>query len=186
MLSLALIVNVLSFAYSTQLPQQIDKCQYNDAECIRENINKIIQLYPEGVPELNISSFKEFRPADLELIDTARVGGLWITMRLLNQVIAGMENATVRQVSGFQRDPNKSKIDITVHVPRLTHRSSYAMELRWLTLVQTNTTGACYAEFHDVNLSLNLKVIVRYQQQRRYLTVYQLTPQLQLGRIIWI
>ncbi|XP_034106366.1 circadian clock-controlled protein daywake-like isoform X1 [Drosophila albomicans] len=172
----------LRIVNNAQLPENIKKCRFGDNECIKGSINELIKLYPNGIPELNISPFNDFRPSDLQLWDSPKVGGTWITFRLTNQVVRGCENATVTRVSGFAEDPAKSKIQIELNIPRMIHRSQYEMDLRWLTMVQTNTTGPCYAEFQNVSLVLNIKVIVMYKMEKRYLKIYELVPELDLGR----
>ncbi|XP_030566416.1 uncharacterized protein LOC115766572 isoform X2 [Drosophila novamexicana] len=119
-----------------ELPTDVEKCRYGDGDCIKNNINQLIRRYPKGLPKLGISPFNDFRPGDLQLFEAPQVGN----------------------VSGFQQDPTKAKLEIGLRIPRLVHRYQYKMQLRWLSMVQTNTTGPCYAEFQNVSLTLNLKL----------------------------
>lgn len=144
----------------------------------------MLKSYPKGIPSLNIEPFDDFRPNDLQLWDTPRVGGNWITFRLRDQLISGCENATVIRVSGFEKDPTKTKNEIELRIPRIVHRSTYDMEMRWLSMVHANSSGPCYAEFQNVTLTLNLKVIVKFQKEKRYLKIYELVPEVQLGRSV--
>ncbi|KAM8713719.1 hypothetical protein ACLKA7_013960 [Drosophila subpalustris] len=161
MYTLVTFVICLRIVYSAEL--HIKKCKFGNDACIKGSINQLIKNYPKGIPSLNIQPFDEFRPSDMQLWDSPRVGGSFLKFRL---------------------DPTKSRIEIELRIPRVTHRSTYEMQLRWLSMVQSNTSGACYAEFENVILILNLKVIVKFQKEKRYLKIYELTPQLELGRFV--
>ncbi|KAL7738473.1 hypothetical protein ACLKA6_006781 [Drosophila palustris] len=184
MYTLVAFVICLRIVYSAELPKDIKKCKFGNDACIKGSINQLIKNYPKGIPSLNIQPFDEFRPSDMQLWDSPRVGGSFLKFRLVNQAVSGCQNATVTGVSGFEQDPTKSRIEIELRIPRVTHRSTYEMQLRWLSMVQSNTSGACYAEFQNVTLILNLKVIVKFQKEKRYLKIYELTPQLELGRFV--
>ncbi|XP_064536584.1 circadian clock-controlled protein daywake-like [Drosophila montana] len=182
MRALVTFVICLEMVFGAELPTDIQKCRYDEGDCIKNAINLLIRRYPKGLPKLGISPFNDFRPGDLQLFEAPQVGSMWLNFKLINQVINGCENATVTHVSGFQQDPTKAKVEIGLRIPRLVHRSQYKMQMRWLSMVQTNTTGPCYAEFQNVSLTLNLKVIVRYRQEKRYLKIYELMPKVELGR----
>ncbi|XP_034478288.1 uncharacterized protein LOC117784607 [Drosophila innubila] len=184
MYTLLVFIICLRIIHSAELPKNINKCHFGDEECIKGSINQLIKSYPKGIPSLNIKPFDDFRPSDLQLWDSPRVGGSFLKFRLVNQMISGCQNATVTRVSGFDEDPNRNKIEIELRIPRLIHRSTYQMQLRWLSMVQSNTSGPCYAEFQNVTLTLNLKVIVKFQKEKRYLKIYELMPQLELGRFV--
>lgn len=52
-----------------------------------------------------------------------------MTFILKNQVVYGIENATVTGVSGFHTDSSKTKIENDVRIPRLVFISQYAMDV---------------------------------------------------------
>lgn len=98
-----------------------------------------------------------------------------LTFILKNQVDYGIENVTVTRVSGFHTVPCKTKFENDVRIPSfhlLVFISQYAMDVRWLTLVQSNTTGPCFTELQNVSVTLCLKTFVRFKKDQKYLSIY--------------
>ncbi|XP_017102887.2 protein takeout-like [Drosophila bipectinata] len=178
-----LFVGILGQAF----PSNIKKCHYGDGKCLMESANALLKNYPKGIPELNLKPFDVLPVKDWLLVNDSQVGGAWYSFELLNQINLGFENTTITQIRGFDRDPTSTKIEIHGKIPRLTYKGDYKAKGRMLWFVEINSTGTSSSDFLNFEFDLTLKVRTEYRNNKRYIRIYELVPNIRLERwIMWL
>ncbi|XP_020815300.1 uncharacterized protein LOC110189515 isoform X2 [Drosophila serrata] len=170
----------------TFVPADVIKCRFGDSVCILSSINALIKRYPQGIPEIGLPRLDSYHFPDTSILNSTQRGPIWLSFRMRDNVHRGFNNATVTHVEGFLRQPNQKQIVLKAHVPRLLHDATYDQEGRFL-LFAINTTGRLQSDFQNFSLTLTIKVIEEYRNNKRYLKVYSLVPKIDLDRwIIWL
>ncbi|XP_017056889.1 circadian clock-controlled protein daywake isoform X2 [Drosophila ficusphila] len=109
-----------------------------------------------------------------------------MNFRMWDNVNKGLNNATITHVEGFLNEPNQKQIVLTAQLPRLLHEASYHMEGKFM-LFQYNTTGRLQSDFQNFRITLTIKTLVEYKNDKRYLKIYSLVPKVDLDRwITWL
>nr|XP_044250110.1 circadian clock-controlled protein daywake [Drosophila takahashii] len=103
--------------------------------------------------------------------------------RMRDNVNKGFNNATITHVEGFLYEPNQKHIVIKARLPRLLHEATYEMVGRVM-LFSYNTTGRLSSDLQNFRITLTLKTLVEYRNDKRYLKIYDLKPSIDLDR--WI
>ncbi|XP_017118647.1 protein takeout [Drosophila elegans] len=169
------------------LPAKIKKCHYGDGKCLVESTNALLRTYPKGIPEVSLKPFNVVPVRDWLLVNDSQVGGAWYFFELLNQINYGFENTTITEILGFDRDPTSSKIEIHGKIPRLVYKGDYLAKGRMLWFVDINSHGTSESDFLNFRFGLTLKVRIEYRNNKRYLKIYQLVPNIRLDRwIMWL
>ncbi|BFF90327.1 protein takeout-like [Drosophila madeirensis] len=165
-------------------PDTVQKCHYGDGKCLAESANALIRNYPKGIPEINLKPFDVVTVKDWLLVNDSQVGGAWYYFLLYNQINLGFENTTITEIKGFDRDPTKSKIEIHGKIPRLVYKGKYQAKGRMLWFVDINSQGDSNSDFLNFRFDLTLKVRTEYRNNKRYMKIYELVPNIRLDR--WI
>ncbi|KAH8310728.1 hypothetical protein KR044_002755, partial [Drosophila immigrans] len=168
------------------LASDIVKCHYGDSHCIIKSINDVIRRYPKGIPEIGLPPLDESEMEDVSMLDSPHRGPIWLNFHMRDNVNKGFNNATVTHIQGFKRDPTKEPLVMKARIPRLVHEATYDMQGQWL-LLKANTTGKLQSDFQNFHLTLTIKIILEYRNNKRYLKIYELVPLVTLDRwIIWL
>ncbi|KAH8265364.1 hypothetical protein KR038_005256 [Drosophila bunnanda] len=168
-------------------PAGLKKCKYGDGKCLTASANDLLRKYPKGIPELNIKPFDVLPVRDWLLVNDSQVGGAWYFFHLINQVNYGFENTTITEIRGFDRDPTSTKIEIHGKIPRLVYKGEYLAKGRMLWFVDINSQGASDSDFLNFRFDITLKVRIEYRNNKRYLKIYELVPNIRLDRwIMWL
>ncbi|XP_016938404.4 protein takeout-like [Drosophila suzukii] len=174
------ILNTISGA---ELPGDVQKCSFGNSTCLVRSINTLIKLHPKGIPAIGLPPLDSYHFPDTVVLDSPN-RPIYLNFNMRDNVNKGFENTTVTHVEGFLREPNQKQILIKAHLPRLLHLATYDLEGRWLFCHKTS--GTLQSDFQDFRVTLTLKVILEYRNNKRYLKVYDLVPSIYLGRwIIW-
>ncbi|KAH8310720.1 hypothetical protein KR044_002751, partial [Drosophila immigrans] len=165
----------------------VKKCHFGDTKCIKESANNLIRRFPKGIPSVGLKPLDVVHVKDTVLVNDPQVGNAWYYFELVNQINYGFENATITEVSGFDEDPTSSKIEIKGIIPRLVYKGNYVAKGRMLWMVDINATGDSESEFMNFFFEFSLKVQTEYRNNKRYLKIYQLVPNVGLDRwILWL
>ncbi|XP_034662604.1 protein takeout-like isoform X2 [Drosophila subobscura] len=146
-------------------PDKVQKCHYGDGKCLAESANALIRNYPKGIPEINLKPFDVVNVKDWVLVNDS-------------------QNTTITEIKGFDRDPTKSKIEIHGKIPRLVYKGKYQAKGRMLWMVDINSQGDSNSDFLNFRFDLTLKVRTEYRNNKRYMKIYELVPNIRLDR--WI
>ncbi|XP_041450890.1 uncharacterized protein LOC111065830 [Drosophila obscura] len=175
----------LGFIFKTFPAADIEKCRFGDSPCLVRTINDLIKRHPKGIPEIGLPPLDEYNFPDSTVLDAPQRGPIWMTFHMRHNVHRGFNNATVSHVEGFQRDPTKKQIILKARLPRLVHDATYDMQGRILLFV-ANTTGKLQSDFQNFRLTLTIKVILEYRNNKRYLKIYDMVPIIDIDRwIVW-
>ncbi|XP_030562283.1 uncharacterized protein LOC115763728 [Drosophila novamexicana] len=166
------------------LPKNIKKCHFGDTTCIRDTANALIRSFPKGIPSVGFKPIDVVDVKDTVLINDRQVGVTWYFFELLNQINYGFENTTITEIRGFDEDPSLTKIEVKGHLPRLIYRGTYNARGRLLWLININSSGVSESEFLNFHFDFTLKVQTEYRNNKRYLKIYQLVPNISVDR--WI
>ncbi|XP_017140200.1 uncharacterized protein LOC108154438 [Drosophila miranda] len=179
------ILEGLGASLAAELPGDIEKCRFGDSPCLVKTINALIKRYPKGIPEIGLPPLDEYNFPDAPIVDTPHRGPIWMTFNMRDNVNKGFNNATITHVEGFLREPTKQQIILKARLPRLLHEATYDMQGRFLLFV-ANTTGKLQSDFQNFRLTLTIKVILEYRNNKRYLKIYDLVPVVDIDRwIVW-
>ncbi|KAH8343670.1 hypothetical protein KR059_003768 [Drosophila kikkawai] len=184
-----LLVSLQLYAgvYCQSFPADLKKCKYGDGPCLTATANDLLKKYPKGIPELNIKPFDVLPVRDWLLVNDSQVGGAWYFFELLNQINYGFENTTITEIRGFDRDPTATKIEIHGKIPRLIYKGDYLAKGRMLWFVDINSHGTSESDFLNFQFDITLKVRIEYRNNKRYLKIYELVPNIRLDRwIMWL
>ncbi|KAH8384160.1 hypothetical protein KR009_012324 [Drosophila setifemur] len=169
------------------LPPKVKKCHYGDGKCLVESANALLKNFPKGIPEINLRPIDVVPVKDWLLVNDSRVGGAWYNFELLNQLNYGFENTTITEIRGFDRDPTSSKIEIHGTIPRLVYKGDYQAKGRMLWFVEINSHGTSNSDFLNFKFDITLKVRTEYRNNKRYIKIYELVPNIRLDRwIMWL
>ncbi|XP_034114477.1 uncharacterized protein LOC117574680 [Drosophila albomicans] len=170
-----------------ELPNAVKKCHFGDTKCIKETANNLIRRYPKGISSIGLKPLDVVHVKDTVLVNDPPVGNAWYHFELVNQINYGFENVTITEVHGFDEDPTSSKIEIKGIIPRLVYKGNYIAKGRMLWMVNINSTGDSESEFFNFFFEFSLKVQTEYRNNKRYLKIYQLVPNVGLDRwIMWL
>ncbi|KAH8381986.1 hypothetical protein KR009_001267, partial [Drosophila setifemur] len=161
----------------------VEKCHFGDSNCLIKSINNLIKHYPKGIPEIGLPPLDFLHFPDTGILNSPYRGPIWMTFYNRDNVNKGFENATITHVEGFLRDPNQKQIVIKARVPRVLHEATFDIAGRVLLFV-ANSTGRLQSDFQNFHLTLTIKGVVEYRNNRRYLKVYDLVPRIDTDR--WI
>ncbi|XP_044248870.1 protein takeout-like [Drosophila takahashii] len=100
-----------------ELPVDVKKCRFGNETCLIESLNGYIRAFAKGYPKLDYRPFDKLPISDLVVYNSSQNLPVWMTFSVRNQVLKGLENATVLSVKGFNRDPTKTMIIIGVRIP---------------------------------------------------------------------
>ncbi|XP_017072584.1 uncharacterized protein LOC108108877, partial [Drosophila eugracilis] len=133
--------------------------------------------------QLDFRPFDKVPIPDLVVYNCSHHQPVSLTFSVKNQVLKGLENATILSVKGFDRDPTKNMIIIGVRIPRMEIEGTYEYQAK-LFLAQFNGTGPIKADLQNVRLTIIFKAYVEFRNGKRFLKVYNLESQVQLDRFI--
>ncbi|XP_017958927.1 circadian clock-controlled protein-like [Drosophila navojoa] len=179
--TIILICTWKAFSYALRLPDDIKKCYFGDDKCIVASTNQYLRRYGKGNANLGLPPLDDFQVDDITLINSP--GPLWISYKLKNMRLKGLENATIISISGFDRQPEMNKMIIELRTPSLVSQGTYELRGRGV-ILYTNSSGSTHSDLQNVHLTLNVKSFIEYRQNRRYLKIYGVTTKIDLDR--WI
>lgn len=116
---------------------------------------------------------------DISLIDSP--GPLWISYKLKNQVLKGMENLTVKSISGFDYHPENTRMVLEGNIPRILMEGEYEFQGRGL-IVYSNTSGKTNTEMLNVNLTALVRGYFQFRNNKRHLKIYDLVTHIKQDR----
>ncbi|EDW96211.1 protein takeout [Drosophila yakuba] len=170
-----------------KLPAKVRKCHFGDGKCLVESANALLRDFPKGIPEVNLNPFNVLPVRNWLLVNDTQVGGAWYYFNLINQINYGFENTTITEIRGFDKDPTATKIEIHGKIPRLVYKGDYVAKGRMLWFVDIHSQGTSESDFLNFRFVLSLKVRVEYRNNKRYLKIYELVPNIRLDRwIMWL
>ncbi|EDW84812.2 uncharacterized protein Dwil_GK14318 [Drosophila willistoni] len=166
--------------------KNIEKCHFGDTICLIRTMNSIIRHYPKGISEIGLPPLDVTHFNLVSVLNTTTKGPIWLNFHLRDNINKGFNNATIIHVDGFDQDPTKKQIEIKARIPRILHEANYDMEGKFL-LFKANSTGKLTSDFQNFELTLIVKVFVEYRQDKRFLKIYSLVPNVKIDRwIIWM
>ncbi|XP_034662601.1 protein takeout [Drosophila subobscura] len=168
---------------AAELPEDIEKCRFGDSPCLVRTLNDLIKRYPKGIPEIGLPPLDKYSFPDTSVLDSPHRGPIWMTFHMRDNVHKGFNNATVTHVEGFLQDPTKQQIILKARLPRLVHDATYDMQGRFMLFVM-NATGKLQSDFQNFRVTLTIKVILEYRNNKRYLNIYDMVPVIDLDRLI--
>nr|XP_036672535.1 circadian clock-controlled protein daywake [Drosophila suzukii] len=172
--------------FGAGLPDDIEKCHFGDSTCLVRSINSLIKRYPKGIPEIGIPPLDSYNYSDSIILESPSHGPIWMDFRMRDNVSKGFNNATITHVEGFLYEPNQKQIVLKARLPRLLHEATYEMVGKVMFFVY-NTTGRLSSDFQNIRITLTIKALVEYRNDKRYLKIYDLKPSIDLDRwIIWL
>ncbi|KAH8354251.1 hypothetical protein KR084_004774 [Drosophila pseudotakahashii] len=165
------------------LPEDVERCHFGDSTCLVRSINALIKLYPKGIPEIGLPPLDSFNYSDTIILESPYRGPIWMDFRMRDNVNKGFNNATITHVEGFLYEPNQKQIVLEARLPRFLHEATYEMMGRVM-LFAYNTTGRLSSDIQNFRITLTIKTLVEYRNDKRYLKIYDLKPSIKLDR--WI
>lgn len=151
-------------------------------KCIKNSANELIRHFPKGIPAVGLKPLDAVHVKDTELVNDLQVGAAWYYFQLINQINYGFENTTITEINGFDEDPASSKIEVKGQIPRLIYKGNYNAKGRMLWMVDINASGESESEFLNFSFDFTLKVQTEYRNNKRYLKIYQLVPNVRVDR----
>ncbi|KAM8706102.1 hypothetical protein ACLKA7_010396 [Drosophila subpalustris] len=165
-------------------PKGVKKCHFGDTECIKNSANELIRNYPQGIPAIGLKPLDVVPVKDVVLVNDSQVGVTWYFFQLVDQINYGFENTTITEINGFDKDPTSTQIVVKGVIPRVIYKGNYNAKGRMLWMVDINSTGKSESEFLNFFFEITLKVLTEYRNNKRYLKIYQLVPNIGLDR--WV
>lgn len=162
--------------------KSVKKCHFGDTECIKNSANELIRHYPKGIPAIGLKPLDVVPVKDVVLVNDSQVGVAWYYFQLIDQINYGFENTTITEINGFDEDPTSTKIVVKGVIPRIIYKGNYNAKGRMLWMVDINSSGESESEFLNFFFEFTLKVLTEYRNNKRYLKIYQLVPNIGVDR----
>ncbi|XP_034109927.1 uncharacterized protein LOC117571730 [Drosophila albomicans] len=189
MIPICLAFNLLLMAtscLSISLPEEINKCHFGAEKCIIDSMNHVIKKYPKGIPKIGLKPIDVVDIRDSILIETDQSGPIWMSLNLTKQIIYGFENTTITEVEGFEKDPTAQHLTISGRIPSLIHKGHYCAR-RHILLITMDLKGESTSDFQNLRFTLKLKGTIEFRNNKRYLKIYELVPNVKIDRwILWM
>lgn len=124
---------------ASSLPQ----CIHGDNICLKNAVNEIVSLGPNGIKELNLIPLNPLHVDFINIIQGQKQNSpVNLVLKLLDIDVYGLDKIHASKFEGFEKDPIKSKIEFHGIIPRLTISGNYKMKGQILVLpIQGN--GKC-------------------------------------------
>ncbi|XP_034478015.1 uncharacterized protein LOC117784398 [Drosophila innubila] len=88
-------------------------------------------------------------------------------------------------MSGVEREPELNRLEVQLKIPRLVLQGNYEFKGRGI-IVYTNSSGITHSDLQNVTINCSLKGFIEYRNNKRYLKLYEISPQIELDRwILW-
>ncbi|XP_062125363.1 circadian clock-controlled protein daywake-like [Drosophila sulfurigaster albostrigata] len=164
------------------LPESITKCHYGDNRCVRLTINEVIEKFPKGIPVIGMKAMDVVKLPNVQFANNDELNDFWFKLKLYNQSIYGFENTVISEAKGFVKDPTSAEIKIRGVIPKLVCAGNYDAKGRMLWMLNINATGVSKSELSHVLFRMALKVQTEYRNNKRYLKINELTPNIGIDR----
>lgn len=148
-------MNLLSTA------NDVKKCKINDNICMIENANEIFQKSSLGIADLGL---KPFDPLKIEKMDIVQGGNVSVQIDLkFRQVeLLGLSKANFYKISGFKKDPEGNKLEMSFKTPLGTLVGPYVIDGQLLILpIIGNGTVTLNLKNLDIQLKFLTSKVVR-------------------------
>ncbi|KAH8265361.1 hypothetical protein KR038_005255, partial [Drosophila bunnanda] len=105
---------------------EIDKCEAGDSICIAETVNRLLRLYPKGLPSIGLEALDaiEFENVVVSRIEPNSQATLDLKFR--NLTVRGLEGTTVMEAKGFDGELPRV-LELSARVPLLKLEGNYEM-----------------------------------------------------------
>lgn len=122
--------------------------------------NEIFQKSSHGIPELGLQSFDPLKIDRMDIVQGGNVS-VQIDLKFRNVQLVGLSKAKVYKISGFKKDPEGNKLEMSFKTPLGTLVGPYVIDGKLLILpIQGNGTVTLNLENLDIHLKfLTAKVV---------------------------
>ncbi|XP_020805335.1 circadian clock-controlled protein-like [Drosophila serrata] len=170
---------------SSELPSLIQKCHFSNETCLIDSFNSYIRIFARGIPHLGFRPFDKFPLPDIPVYNCSHDRPIWMSFILRNTVFKGLENATVYEVKGFDKDPTKKMIRLKYRIPRIEVDGSFDYQTK-IIFFKANGTGSIKFDLQNARFTTIFKVYIEFRKEKRHLKLYSYESQLELDRMILV
>lgn len=141
--------------------ENVKRCKFDDNECQVTAANDIFHKYFGGLDQLGLLSVD---PLKLDKLNIAQGGNesVQIDLKMRHAKLLGLSNAKMYKIMGFQKDPERNKLEFNFKTPLGTLTGPYNINGRMLILP---ITGKGDLTMKLENLDIHLKFLTRKVQR---------------------
>ncbi|XP_037036848.1 protein takeout-like [Bradysia coprophila] len=183
LVALLVLVFVAENAKGDDFPSSIERCKFEDNECLKKSWNKYIKLSgnPNGLPELKVPDTHNYKIPMVTI--TPGEGPLDVKLIMRDIDLTGFDHAVVDRIDEFPKDPKQmSQFTISIHISYIRIEGMYNVTGKVLLLP---VTGADEGEvkFDNVRLNVTAYTSTKMVDGKEYLKIRRVSCSYDTDRI---
>lgn len=141
--------------------ENVKRCKFDDNECQLVAANVVFHSYFGGLDLLGLPSVD---PLKIDKLDIAQGGNesVKIDLKMRKAKLTGLSMAKMYKITGFQKDPEKNKLEMSFKTPLGTLTGPYSIKGQMLILPIAGK-GNCTMKLE--NLDIHLKFLTKKVQK---------------------
>ncbi|XP_055856182.1 protein takeout-like [Episyrphus balteatus] len=166
-LTFSLIICLLQFSQSKDIPQDLLRCRPTDDDCLVKTANDILRSHPNGYPELNLDNLEPFSMGVIRIKgDSSKP--INFDLEMTNLTISGYSKMTFTKFSGFKDEPKDLVIDTESFVDEIEIKGKYKVSGKML-LFPITGDGDLSVKIYGLQVKFRAKPKVEVRNGKEYL-----------------